>query len=1386
MGDELSFGSYTGLGGGYPIGGEGSGTAPLGQTPSTNQQAPSDSIESGGTSQAFAQTFSSAITDGRISIAEFSQLVQVALNDAKQTEGEAASKDAEVNRNFSKLIVQEFIVLNLLQNNIFAMGLEAQGLYSNMNAEIDAMNYGTYSVYQGQTADQQAVSAYNTALANYNDPHHADYHNDTVLNQAKNDYNTYAATRQTEIDNYNAMVDAYNANAELNNGAIEDFNSNLNQNAWAEKGPRLPDQPAPLSHYQGTAPQPISGNNPVTCGTLGSPTYLNHVPNINVNDFMDQFWGPAQGFVLGQMIDLIRALDFHTNLEAYAALAGNLNGFKPQSTLMLQLMTSILTGDMNSRSLPLGLPFPSTFINRMAQRAVLASIALQMGVQLPPTLRMQVQYAMMATLSKAALFAASSPAMLFLGDQFSRLSLSASAYALAMSYGFAGRIGSSVEGAVMRRNVLDAINQNPQLAGLPFGDKLALARQVCAGLQLGLLNTAVVNMAISLGAPGLVNQVMFNALRNAGFSDVSASLSLTSAMSNRSASLLAQGLMANSLVSRGFSPEFAAQVAGNSVANALAFGPYANTSDFMNSLTWQLQGQGLDFGTARSLAIDYTASMMASNPTALLSGNFLDTAVMLGLISQDVFLSAAVMNAVLSGLDPALGPSYQAAVLALLTASDPSLVAAAFNNSLGAAAILDNLPPSTLGQVRDSMFTNLLSQGVDAGSAWQIASNFVDVLRNGEPFALAFQINPLAIGFLQSQLTASLVNRGFSPVEAASLANAMVVASFGAPSVFSSGNFSLDLARALDLAGGARLGLLQYGITSQLIAQGVPPAQAALAASAVASSVFSNPLLDPLTLTASLRDALLLQNLGLNPGQAQDLAVLILNSSILNNDLAALAVFSGFANGSVGAALFAQEFTKALLTESLISQGIDPAIAGAIAGAAAASVAERALAYATFDAAFKSAVASSLVINQGIDPAVANVIAQSLVMNDVLNLGLMESTLAQGLLTAGFGRNLFEASAIASVVLGSALRVPDVLSNDIAFKMALINATALTLNTDLDVARNVIAQLGAADVVIRDALIAQLTVAFQNNGYPDLAVATLMATAAAQGIIQNSFGYTPQTAFQNAFGNHIMSTIGVPLSVAVELSRNFELSNLLVLGALQSDISSALVNTKLYNDAQAAALAEQLITLVLAYPSAFESDVSFRDVVADTLFINMGLDIGTSSQIASGLALEGIFNREAIKNEVYASLVLAGYSPIQAEILAIKTAETFFLINTPALDLPTLAGVAQAIALSSAFGFQEMANSIANSLLDRGLVADPTLRQNLSEQIAAQVLVNSAAFSGVGAFQDVVRDALLSAIGTLDIQTATSIASQLAITDALRMDVLQQAIINAGATYGFF
>lgn len=1386
MGNDLSFGGYTGLGGGYPIGGEGSGI-PTGETPPSGGQANvGDSIESGGTSQAFQQTFSTAISDGRISIAEFSALVQVALNDAKQADNEAAIKDAEVNRNVSKMIVQEFIVLHLLKNNIMGMGMEAQGLYGNINNQIDAMNYGTYSVYGGQTADQQAVDAYNKALANYNDPHHPDYHNDTVLNQAKSDYNTYVTARQSEIDNYNAMVDAYNAAAELNNGSIDDFNSSLNQEAWASKGPRLPDQPAPIPHYQGTQPQPISGNGPVSCGNPASPPYLDNVPNVDVGDFMDQFWGPAQGFVLGQMIDLIRALNFHSSLTAFEGLLGNVNGFKPQSMLMLQLMTSILTGDMNSRSLPLGLPFPSSFINRMAQRAILASVAMQMGVLLPPTVRMQVQYALMATLAKSALAASSYPAMLFLGDQFSRLSLSAAAYSLAMSYGFAGRIGSAVEGAVMRRNVLDAINQDPNLAGLPFGDKLALARGMVAGLQLGLLNTAVVNMAIALGSPGLVNQVMFNALRSAGFSDVTAALTLTSAFNNRSVSLLAQGFMADSLVARGFPPGFAAQVVGNSVANALAFGPYATTADFMNNLTCQLQGQGLDFATARSLAIDYTASMMGANPMAVLAGNYLDAAVMLGFINQDVFLSAAVMNAVLSGLDPALAPFYQNAVLALLTATNPALVAAAFASGLGAAGTMDGLPPSTLGQVRDNMFSNLLSQGVEAGAAWQIANNFIDVVRNGEPFALAFQVNPFAIGFVQQQMTNSLIARGFSPVDAVNLARAMTVAALATPSVFTSGNFAVDLARALDLAGASRLGMLQYGIASQLMSQGIPPAQALLVASAVAQSIFSNPMIDPLTLTASVRDALLMQNLGLNPGQAQDLAVAILNSSILNGDMAALALFSGFANGSVGAALFSAEFTKALLTESLISQGIDPAIAGSIAGAAAESLAERALAYAAFDVAFKTAVAGSLVNNLAVDPAVANIIAQSLVMSDALNLGLLESSLAQGLLASGYGRILLEASAISSVILGSALRVPDVLSNDIAFKMALINATALTLNCDVNVARDIVSQLATGDLVVKDALIAQLTVAFQNNGYPDLAVATLMATQAAQSIIQNSFGYTPQTAFQNAFGNHVMAAIGVPLSVAIELSRGFELSNLLVMGALQSDISSALVNTGLYDQAQATALAEQLITLVLANPFAFTSDVAFRDVIAETLFVNMGLDIGAASQTASNLALEGIFNREEIKNQMYVSLINAGYSPIQAEILSIKAAETFFLISSPLLDLPAVAGIAQAIALSSAFGFQEMANALGNSLLDRGLVDDPVLRQNLAEQIAAQVLVNSAAYSGVGAFQEVVRDALLSAIGTLDIQTATAIANSLAITDPLRMDILQQAIINTGATYGFF
>jgi hypothetical protein len=267
---------------------------------------------------------------------------------------------------------------------------------------------------------------------------------------------------------------------------------------------------------------------------------------------------------------------------------------------------------------------------------------------------------------------------------------------------------------------------------------------------------------------------------------------------------------------------------------------------------------------------------------------------------------------------------------------------------------------------------------------------------------------------------------------------------------------------------------------------------------------------------------------------------------------------------------------------------------------------------------------------------------------------------------------------------------------------------------------------------------------------------------------------------------HLMSTLGVPATVAAELSREIDINDILLINNLQTDITSALVNSGLYDDNPEGAAADSatLTGLVLTDPSAFLGEADLKASVFNNLFINMGFDQADASVVSAHLIPEGIFNTDALTNSLFEALA-AENNPVQAEIDAIKGAETFFMINTPGLDLPGAAGVAQAIALASSYGFQEVAGSVSTALLDSGLVTDNTLRTNLAQIIAAQAIVNPESFTGVDGFRQSLSQALMANVGTMDAATAASIAAGVPITNALQMDILQQAIINAGVTYGF-
>lgn len=78
------------------------------------------------------------------------------------------------------------------------------------------------------------------------------------------------------------------------------------------------------------------------------------------------------------------------------------------------------------------------------------------------------------------------------------------------------------------------------------------------------------------------------------------------------------------------------------------------------------------------------------------------------------------------------------------------------------------------------------------------------------------------------------------------------------------------------------------------------------------------------------------------------------------------------------------------------------------------------------------------------------------------------------------------------------------------------------------------------------------------------------------------------------------------------------------------------------------------------------------------------------------------------------------------------------------------------------------------------------IKRDLAEQMAAEVILNPKSHKDVNGFREALSEALLASVSTLDRESAMQIANQVPITDALRMDILQQAIIYAGVKNGYF
>lgn len=1308
-----------------------------GDTPPVTQVTPSITGDTISPWQAGSIATSSAgFNDGPISIAEFSKIVQTILDKAKETQEESEIKDTIFNKGVSFRISYELQLLKMLGSRIFDIGQNMKDISSTLNSQIDAINQLSQVIYQGQAAAKQAAKDYNQAVANFNNPDSPDYQNAAKLELAKNNYDQFRQARQGEVDAYNNAVALFNAEIDSNNAKIQDLNSSRSIAGM----PSLPLLEKAKLYQGGILQEAVLGQSVALPQVLAKPPDLVKMPSTSTADLMRQFYWPVHDSVIGFIREYTRTLDVSLSLNGFERFTLRKLLQSLPSIMLMQLATGALGADLSGKSqFPMGSPFVESIMRRVLSSALLNSISLGLGQNISKGFEAAIQLSSMALLARSALFASTLPALSLLGDRLSRLGLNAAGMNMALTAAFLGRIRFSTSRSGIRRSILNSINSDPALKNLSFGQKRRLAKELTKALQSSILSSAFLSAGIALGLPGLASQLTGLALQFAGVSGLLPKSTFNSLLNNRVAGALGQAFIASALIGKGLQEGSALRLTGKAIASTLALGPFPSAREFTTTLANQLKLLGIgNSAFAKSLAIDFTASLLAANPRTSLSGSFLDASLFLGLINRDLFLTNAAVNQVLTGLEPALAGNYSKTVDALLS-----------NKSLASS--------STLREVRSAMVSDLVSQGVSHSKAWRMANNFVQMIKNGEAFSLALSLNNPALNTIRGLLALSLVSGGFNQSVANTLIEGIIQAALTNPAALSGANFSNHAALGLILAGAGRQGLVEKAVAQALVAKGYSLEDSLKAAGAIAGALFINPAVLSSTqlLRGSLTNALVSSGLNLSPREALNIA------KELAKDV------HGITSNA-----------ENLLTRALVNTGIPRELAKEIASTIKDDFSSGELGLGSLQRSFSDAISKILVAGLLFDSATANSIASSLILDDIFKRGPLSTALTEKLFEGGFARDELSAKIAAETIINLALRIPDALSSDTALRKAIITAAALTLDVDMATARDVAANITLNSLFQKETLKEQLTEAFLKNGVGDANFVKLLASLALDTIFNNSA--SPEDGFKLALQSYLFAN-GLPLAASLGIANGLSLEQFITIGIIQNELKTALLNGGKYSETEADQLVKQVILLVLSNPQSYQGEASFKEILSDILFAKLGLDESTAKEIAFSLVLDNLVNRDDIRTNLKATLIANGLDPKEADLISIKLSETFFPLGNPGIEGTASENVVQLLALAQSLGGTEVTNYILASLLSGKLIEDPDLRNQAAKQIALSVLTNPLSFESDQSFREVFRDAILSNIGSLDVDGAEKIAYGLQISDAIRLEVLKQAILYAGA-----
>lgn len=618
---------------------------------------------------------------------------------------------------------------------------------------------------------QSLMDPVNTAINNYNNLIATTAFWTTTMNQAVIDYQNGAITDAQ----YNNIVSQYNQFANDTNGllqvyataysnAVDNFNSIVSSDSYQNQiinfnearrndpnlpipkellpqqptinkidtnslllptniafGPPPPDvSPVPLL-MQSIMPIPVYGSvtptNPLNyLATFFSPIFSSAFPNLTqLNQFLNLQSAYREFLIFNSVTgnNLITNNAFIERLPPVFLSSGG-----PAGSVSGVALASIILG-LDNRSL--GAIISQSIIDA-ARSAELAPI--------PQTVADQILFYGLGLLNNASLSAAL-PTLSILGKDPSLLAGGGPAVKAVLALSLVNQINSLIGSNAIN----SAVQSFLAAAGLGPTDIAKVQGILTSGLQLGLLQVALLQTAKSLGLPGLIPQVLGNltGIPNlAQLLGIGAGLSLNDVLANPVSTVYLKSTLANELVFlKGVSQASADQLVNGALNSVIGNTPFLSDTEFRIGLIRGFSNAGLDPATAIQLA-DQAQSVVR---TEILQRD-LDTTFINSALTQ-----ASLQNDLFQRQD--------------------------LNNAIGRT--LQNEDIQTKREFGDRLTNELQLEGLNRSDARNLANQVVATLQS-EQLKNAFTSAQVNRQILEASIVNGLVQKGYSQDQAQNIA----------------------------------------------------------------------------------------------------------------------------------------------------------------------------------------------------------------------------------------------------------------------------------------------------------------------------------------------------------------------------------------------------------------------------------------------------------------------------------------------------------------------------------------------------------------------------------------------------------------------------------------